>query len=374
MSHAAYPGVVISVIAAGFFFPDSDEALSFLVLCGAFLTALLGLKCIDLLEKRFRVKDDAALCFILSFFFGAGILAASRIQTTHALWYKKAQFFLYGQTATMTDVHVWTYLGLALLTGSFVVVFFRPLQALNFDRQFSQSSGIECKWTERLSMFFLALAIVIGIRSVGVILMAGMLIAPAAAARFLTKRLGPFFILAALVGLASAFFGNVLSLSIPRGGYVLPTGPMILLTAASLCVAALLLSPRKGLVVRYFRALLFRIDCQVENALKALWKNKDHKPAKWVVLLLRKNGWADRRGHLTQKGERQAEKIVRLHRLWEVYLVDYLGQGAEKVHRNAEELEHLLTPELEMELTTLLNDPKQDPHRQPIPPHQGGSS
>ena len=62
----------------------------------------------------------------------------------------------------------------------------------------------------------------------------------------------------------------------------------------------------------------------------------------------------------------KAARIIRLHRLWEVYLV-YLGQNRDKVHRNAEEMEHIITPELEKELTDLLKDPKQDPHHQPIP-------
>ena len=71
---------------------------------------------------------------------------------------------------------------------------------------------------------------------------------------------------------------------------------------------------------------------------------------------------------LTSKGEVWAAKIVRLHRLWEVYLADYLGIGVERVHRSAEEMEHIITPELERELTFLLKDPQRDPHHQPIPP------
>jgi manganese/zinc/iron transport system permease protein len=44
--------------------------------------------------------------------------------------------------------------------------------------------------------------------------------------------------------------------------------------------------------------------------------------------------------------------------------------GAERVHRNAEEMEHIITPELEQELIELLNNPMRDPHSQPIPPSQ----
>lgn len=69
---------------------------------------------------------------------------------------------------------------------------------------------------------------------------------------------------------------------------------------------------------------------------------------------------------LTEKGMIQAEKLIRLHRLWEVYLV-HMGQGVERVHHNAEEMEHILTPEIERELQQLLDYPQKDPHEQPIP-------
>ena len=85
-------------------------------------------------------------------------------------------------------------------------------------------------------------------------------------------------------------------------------------------------------------------------------------------------GWLQKEGQgyrLTPDGRQKAAQIIRLHRLWEVYLVDYLGQGVERVHRNAEEMEHILTPELEKELTILLQDPKRDPHHQPIPSKEG---
>ena len=63
----------------------------------------------------------------------------------------------------------------------------------------------------------------------------------------------------------------------------------------------------------------------------------------------------------------RAARIIRLHRLWEVYLANYLGFKVDRVHRNAEEMEHIITPELEKELISLLEDPTHDPHSQPIP-------
>jgi manganese/zinc/iron transport system permease protein len=95
---------------------------------------------------------------------------------------------------------------------------------------------------------------------------------------------------------------------------------------------------------------------------------------RFILRKLVKEGWMSRTPsggyRLTPEGKQWAAKIVRLHRLWEVYLADYLGVGIEKVHRSAEEMEHIITPDLEQELTLLLKDPKQDPHHQPIPPKE----
>ncbi len=75
---------------------------------------------------------------------------------------------------------------------------------------------------------------------------------------------------------------------------------------------------------------------------------------------------------LTHSGEKKAARIVRLHRLWELYLTSDLGVSKEKVHANAEEMEHIITPELEEELTLLLKNPTEDPHHQPIPRNENG--
>jgi manganese/zinc/iron transport system permease protein len=365
LSHAAYPGVVLSVGVASFL---PEELLPMAVLVGAFISAFLGLKTVDFLERKFRVKSDAALSFVLSFFFGIGILIASRFQVTHSLWYKQAQLFLFGQTATMTDFHIIIYGILTLFIIGFILASFRHLEATNFDRNFAQTIGIRCQSIDHATFLLLVLAIVIGIRSCGVVLMAGMLIAPAAAARVFSRQLSHHFIIAGGLGLSAGFLGNLLSIKIPQGGYTLPTGPMILLSASSFCLTALLFAPTKGLLSRLFRRVRFRHECQMENILKSLWKGKKAHLPLFIYWHLRWRGFIHKNKELSLQGKKRAEKIVRLHRLWEVYLVDYLGQHAEKVHRNAEELEHLITPELEIALTDLLQDPKLDPHDQPIPP------
>lgn len=396
LSHAAYPGVILGVLAAGVLSVTDTEGLtlSLFILMGAFLTGLLGIWVIHLLERKLKVPSDAALCFVLAAFFSVGITIASEIQFSYTLLYKQAQAYLYGQAATMTDLHILIYGLLASLVFIVIFLFYKELQVMAFDRQFAKTLGIPTRLIDTWLFTLVILAVIIGMRSVGVILMSAMLIAPAAAARQFTNRLSVLLVLAALFGLLSGFFGNYLSVEAahylteryPNSRIALPTGPMIVLLASFICVGALLLAPERGLLVRFVRAAFFRYTCIGENVLKTIWRldAKGQISLKqiaryqttsifylyFILKRLTQQGWIKKTDHLyqlTPDGEIRAAKIVRLHRLWEVYLANYLGVGRERVHRSAEEMEHILTPELEKKLIILLNDPKQDPHHQPIP-------
>ncbi len=400
LSHASYPGVILGAIFATTWIDGDLNQVwpAIFTLAGAFLSALLGNYAIYFLETRWKIKSDSALCFVLSIFFGIGILLASLIQFTHSALYKQSLSYLYGQAATMDDGHVMLYGLLSLSVIGTIFLFYKELKVVTFDRDYARSLGLRVKLIDTIVLIFLSLSIVVGIRSVGVVLMSAMLIAPAASARQYTNRLSYMLLLAALFGLFSGFVGNVisteittyLSLKYPMQRLSLPTGPMIVLIASMICIFSLLFAPQRGLCTRLIRIIYFRSRCLRENILKTMWRQgKDRsftldeikhtqpisKVYLWLVLFsLMHQGWIQcQRGNysLTSDGIQRAAQILRLHRLWEVYLCDYLGVGVERVHKSAEEMEHILTPELERELTVLLNDPQLDPHQQPIPPPGG---
>lgn len=400
LSHAAYPGVIIGVLTAGFLsIKTTDEGvLSVLILIGAFATSLIGFWALQKLQRKFRVPSDAALCVVLSTFFGIGLTIASEVQFSYTALYKQALTYLYGQAATMTDIHIYIYGGLSMVIVFVILLFYKEIQVMTFDQAYAKSLGIPVRLIDVLLILLITLAIIIGIRSVGVVLMSAMLIAPPAAARQLTDRLSILFLLSALFGMFSGFFGNYLSVHLsdwltlydPSLHLILPTGPMIVLVASTICLICLLFSPNRGLVVRQIRASIFRYSCLSENILKTLWRHQNQTPMPqhliaryqsisnfyltFVLWRMQCNGWLKKTPQgflLTVDGQHRAAKIVRLHRLWEVYLVNDLKVEAEKVHRSAEEMEHIITPELEKELTILLRNPKIDPHHQPIPPKEG---
>lgn len=379
-SHAAYPGAIGGVLILSMFGIEYEKYTFLAVLAGALLSSWVGLKSVRLLERNWKVSSDAALCFVLAVFFGGGVLLASGLQQTQPVWVQQTQILLFGQAATLTDEHVAMYAILASTCACFIVFAFRPLQALLFDRSFSKSIGIQVRVLERIFLWLLLISIVAGIRSVGVILISGMLIAPAVAARQFSSRLKNVFWLAAMFGALSGWIGSILSVEL-----LVPTGPMIVLVGSLFAVIGMLVSPKRGMLCRLCRQFTFRLRCLEENLLKGLWKkgtsidraalSRQYPEMNRVVLFrLLKQGWISKEKQtfsLTEDGRAKAASIVRLHRLWELYLTEYLGHHPAGVHRSAEEMEHVLTPELEEYLTSLLSDPQKDPHQQPIPERRG---
>lgn len=398
LSHAAYPGIISGVLLAGLFSVKSsnENILILFLFIGAFLSALLGAWAIQFLVRHLKVPSDAALCFVLSTFFGVGLTLASEIQFSFTTLYRYVLTYLYGQAATMTDIYITVYGGLAVLVLSLIFLFYKEFQLITFDREYAESLGIPVRLLDHLILILVTLSIIIGIRSVGVVLMSAMLIAPAVAARQFSNHLSSIFLLAGGFGMVSGFFGNYFSVKLteyylalyPSSRLILPTGPMIVLVASVIAACAICFAPERGVLIRLFRMMQFRYMCLCENILKMLWHRKDQTTTtfkeiahyqeistwylKYLLLRLQYSGWihlVNQRISLTTDGLHRAAKIVRFHRLWEVYLVNYLGFGVERVHRNAEEIEHIITPELERELTRLLKNPKKDPHAQPIPPY-----
>lgn len=395
LSHATYPGVVISAIVAQGLFTLSEGMVSIAILAGAFLFSIIGLLAIEYMEKKQGIDSDVALCFVLSTFLGVGILLASKIQITHALVYQQIQIFLYGQIATLLKIHLWIYGTLALVTCLVIYALFNEIRISIFDKNYAKSIGIPSKWIDAACFVIIIWAIVIGIRSVGIIMMSGMLIIPATTARQCTSRLSTLFILSGAFGIISALIGSILSLQpllIKSSGKSLymPTGPLIVLAASALCLISLLFAPSRGLLFRKIRILRFNYKCLLENIVKRIWQLQtdgsvplteikrcfSYFPCLFTISLyqLQRKHWITRQGGcvaLTQEGAARARYIVRLHRLWESYLFSCLDVDIKKVHASAEEMEHILTRELEADLTDLLKNPKLDPHYQTIPERLG---
>jgi manganese/zinc/iron transport system permease protein len=237
LAHAALPGVCLAFLVTG------GKAASALLL-GAALSGWAGALTIIGVTRGSRVKPDAALGTVLTVFFGLGIVLLTRIQRTGSASQSGLNHFLFGQAALLLERDVALMAGLGAVALLLVALLYKEFKLLAFDPDFGRSLGFPMGGIGVILTALLTIAVVIGLQTVGVVLMAALLIAPAAAARQWTDRLGTMIGLAALFGALSGVSGAVLSSLDAR----LPTGPLVVLLATLIVTISLGFSPRRGLV------------------------------------------------------------------------------------------------------------------------------
>ena len=383
LAHAALPGVCVAYLLT-----RSKSPLPLFL--GALAAGLLGSLIILAVVRLSRVKEDAAIGIVLSVFFGAGIVLLTYIQKLPFGNQSGLDKFLFGQAATLMPRDVAAMAALGGLAVLLTMLFYKELKLLCFDREFGQSVGFPMGRLEILLTVLLVMVVVVGLQTVGVVLVVAALITPAAAARQWTESLAVMLLLAALVGGGSGAIGALVSASAPR----LPTGPMIVLCSSTLLVLSLLIAPRRGLVwaVLAERRVAWRI--REENLLKDLYSWAERSAAwgeavPWPRIMgvrgerrgrleaiarrLRRRGLlASGAGGalLTPEGLAAAERVVRKHRLWEVYLTRRLELPVDHVHRDAEAMEHALSEAALDDLERSLGYPTADPHGRAIPPRR----
>jgi manganese/zinc/iron transport system permease protein len=173
----------------------------------------------------------------------------THVQGTGAAGQGGLDSFLFGQAAAMLGSDLWIMAGLTGVSVLLVAALWKEFKLVAFDPDFAATLGLPVAVLEAVLTAAIALAVVVGLQMVGVVLMAAMVIAPAAAARQWTKRLGPMVMLAAAFGTASGVAGALVSAA-ARG---LATGPLIVLAASALVLASILLAPGRGVLWEILR-------------------------------------------------------------------------------------------------------------------------
>lgn len=237
LAHAALPGVCVAFILTSAKTPA-------ILLLGAGVSAWLGALLIGAIVRGTRIKQDAALGIVLSTFFGAGVVLLTWIARSGNAAQSGLDSFIFGQAATIVWRDVLTMGALSLGALFVVALLFKELKLLSFDPGFAASLGYPIGALNVILTTLIVVAVVIGLQAVGVVLMAAMLITPAAAARQWTDRLSIMIGLAALFGATSGVAGAILSATAAN----LPTGPLIILAATAILLLSLLLGTSRGWV------------------------------------------------------------------------------------------------------------------------------
>lgn len=256
ISHAALPGIAIAFLITGA--KDSNT-----LLIGALVSGLIGTFWIRGIITKTHLKSDTALGLILSLFFGFGMLLLTFIQKQPNANQAGLDKYLFGQAATLIESDVWL---MAIVSGICLIVmltFWKEFKILLFDADYTKTLGFNTKTIDILITSFIVLAIVLGLQTVGVVLMSAMLLAPAAAARQWTNSLAVMVFLSSIFGAFSGVVGTAISASQNN----LSTGPVIVLVAAVFVIFSFVFSPSRGLLFKQIRFIKNRRDLELNKTL-----------------------------------------------------------------------------------------------------------
>lgn len=251
ISHCTLPGIAIAFLITN---SKNIEVLLF----GALISGLLSMYLITTITSHSKLKFDASLALVLSVLFGIGIVFLTYIQKNSGSHQAGLEKFIFGQASSLLkrDVRIMIITGIVLF--SMMIVFWKEFKLVTFDPVFAQTIGIPSTFFGGFLSLLMVLGIVIGLQTVGVILMSALLISPASAARQWTDKLSVMVVLSSLFGGMSGVLGTMVSSYIPG----IPTGPTIVAFMSIIVLGSLLFAPRgiirKWIMQRKNHAVLYQ--------------------------------------------------------------------------------------------------------------------
>jgi manganese/zinc/iron transport system permease protein len=258
VSHSALSGVVMAFILL-------DNKSTEILLLGALISGILATLFIVSIVRHTRIKFDSALALVMSVFFGLGLVLLTYVQKIPNSNQAGLKRFIFGQASTLMqrDIVLMLVCGVILLT--LVMLFWKEFKLFTFDSDFAKNLGFSPQKLNLLLSFMIVLAIIIGLQTVGAILMSAMLITPAVAARQWTNKLWVMVTLSALFGAASGIMGTTASSLVSK----LPTGPSIVVCISIIALISILFAPGRGILHRLYQRkknqILYKLERRVPN-------------------------------------------------------------------------------------------------------------
>ena len=242
IAHASLPGICL-------LFLMTQTQSTFSLLIGGIVAGWIGTLLVITIINKTRLKEDAALGIILSVFFGFGMVLMTIIQRLPQVNQVGLDHFLFGNASTLLQEDLINMIGFGSLALFLLILFWKEFKLLSFDPDYLISIGYPKKRIEILLTSLIVIGIIIGLQTVGVILMSAMIISPAAAARQWTNSLEKMVALAAFFGMISGVSGALISSSVNN----LPTGPTIVCIMGIFVIISITLAPNRGLIWAWWR-------------------------------------------------------------------------------------------------------------------------
>jgi ABC-type Mn2+/Zn2+ transport system permease subunit len=232
LAHAILPGVAIAYL------------LGASLLAGALVAAILVALGIAFFSRQGTIREDTAIGILFTAALALGVLLISTIRT----YSSDLTHILFGNVLGVSHGDLWLTLGLAAFVLATVLVLYRRFLLSTFDPVHAHMVGARPETMRVVMLVLLAITIVVSLQTVGVGLVAALLVTPAATAFLLTRRLPYMMLVAAGLGVISSVAGLYLSYYLN-----VASGAAVVLVATGLFLVTFILSPRRGIAWRRWR-------------------------------------------------------------------------------------------------------------------------
>src|SRR4030042_5297320 len=195
MAHAILPGVAIAYILNGN------------LTLGALIASIIIALGIGQLSKLGKLKEDTSIGILFSAFLALGVLIISSIRT----YAVDLSHILFGNILGVGRSDLIFTAVSAFFILLFIFIFYKEFLIISFDRVYAKAVKIPVEFYRNFMLVLMALTIVASIQTVGVVMVAAMLVTPAAAAFILSKRLPVMMGISCLIGIISSIVGLYIS-------------------------------------------------------------------------------------------------------------------------------------------------------------------
>lgn len=195
LSHAAFGGAIVGNIAG----------LNYYV--GAIIWSYLASFVIFEISKRNKIKPDAAIGLVTTAIFAFGVLLVSMTNR----YTRNFESLLFGNILAITEQDLYIIVSVTILSGAFFFLLHKRLVFSFFDNESAKISGIKTSYIELLFSFILATIIIVSMSSIGVTLLASVIVGPAISARMLSNNFSNVVLLSIVIGSVASFSGMYVS-------------------------------------------------------------------------------------------------------------------------------------------------------------------
>ena len=227
ISHAVLPGISIA------FFLEINVAI------GAFTAGVLSALVVMGIQKRSRIKVDAAMALTLTSFLALGVILITSLETNQI----NLDEILFGDILGVTSSDVWRTIVITGIVLLLTKLFYKELEFYTFDPLGAKACGLPVNLLYFGLICAITLTIVASMQTVGVLLVMSLLVGPGITAYLLVKELNQMMIVGSIIGAASSIMGMYCSYY-----FDLPSGAAIVMVIFSFFLLALLFSPTQGIL------------------------------------------------------------------------------------------------------------------------------